>query len=323
MICHQYRCVFIHIPKTGGISVDHVFLRSGGPDLGHPRAAAAARQRRPGEGPAAPRPSQGDRIRLLRPPEPGAVRSVLQVLVRAQPLGSDRLGIQVPRPPDADELQDLARSNICRSRASRMRTVTSCPSTSSSTTRRAGSCADFVGRYESLQADFDIVCERIGIPRTPLPHENRSMDAPRIRSLNDVKKRIRRWLWTLRPTNVFPALYRLLRRRIARVRDRALPQGHRVVPLCLRGTRADRVPPLPASARHRMSAAAGSPTVKWLFSFPTGLGISHWTAEHNTCCESSASIAGPVRANSRSQVSNVRDPTRGRHVDGVVRRQTF
>ena len=61
-----------------------------------------------------------------------------------------------------------------------------------------------MGRYESLQADFDIVCERIGIPRTPLPHENRSMDAPRIRSLNDVKKRIRRWLWTLRPTNVFP-----------------------------------------------------------------------------------------------------------------------
>ena len=69
---------------------------------------------------------------------------------------------------------------------------------------RAGSCADFVGRYESLQADFDIVCERIGIPPTPLPHENRSLEAPRIRSLNDVKKRIRRWLWTLRPKNVFP-----------------------------------------------------------------------------------------------------------------------
>jgi hypothetical protein len=30
------------------------------------------------------------------------------------------------------------------------------------------------------------------------------MDAPRVRSLNDVKKRIRRWLWMLRPTNVFP-----------------------------------------------------------------------------------------------------------------------
>ena len=64
--------------------------------------------------------------------------------------------------------------------------------------------ADFVGRYESLQADFEIVCQRIGIPPGPLPHENRSMDAPRIQSLKDVKKRIRHWLWTLRPTNVHP-----------------------------------------------------------------------------------------------------------------------
>jgi hypothetical protein len=29
-------------------------------------------------------------------------------------------------------------------------------------------------------------------------------EAPRIQSLTDLKKRIRRWLWTLRPTNVFP-----------------------------------------------------------------------------------------------------------------------
>jgi hypothetical protein len=64
--------------------------------------------------------------------------------------------------------------------------------------------ADFVGRYESLQADFDVVCERLGIPRTPLPHENRSLDPPRIQSLKDVKKRIRRWLWKLRPKNVHP-----------------------------------------------------------------------------------------------------------------------
>ena len=29
---------------------------------------------------------------------------------------------------------------------------------------------DFIGRFESLQEDFDRICERIGIPRQKLPH---------------------------------------------------------------------------------------------------------------------------------------------------------
>jgi hypothetical protein len=33
---------------------------------------------------------------------------------------------------------------------------------------------DQVGRFESLQDDFDSVCRRIGLPPTPLPHLNRS-----------------------------------------------------------------------------------------------------------------------------------------------------
>jgi hypothetical protein len=34
---------------------------------------------------------------------------------------------------------------------------------------------DFVGRYENLQADFDIVTQRLGLKRIALPHVNRSM----------------------------------------------------------------------------------------------------------------------------------------------------
>jgi Sulfotransferase family len=33
---------------------------------------------------------------------------------------------------------------------------------------------DFIGRFETLQADFDHVCRRFGIPPTALPHVNRS-----------------------------------------------------------------------------------------------------------------------------------------------------
>ena len=44
---------------------------------------------------------------------------------------------------------------------------------------------DFVGRYESLQSDFDICCDRIGIPRQNLPHQRRAEDRSAYRDYYD------------------------------------------------------------------------------------------------------------------------------------------
>ena len=49
---------------------------------------------------------------------------------------------------------------------------------------------DFVGRFESLQEDFDRVCGHLGIEESQLPHRNRSDKKSR-----DLKRKARNWLF--------------------------------------------------------------------------------------------------------------------------------
>lgn len=56
--------------------------------------------------------------------------------------------------------------------------------------RQGNLLVDFVGRFESLQQDFDRVCERLDIKESRLPHRN-----PSNKKSRDLKRKLKNMLF--------------------------------------------------------------------------------------------------------------------------------
>jgi hypothetical protein len=203
VICHAYRCLFVHVPKTGGMSIENVFVRLVGltwpnrapllllgnddPGLGPPRLAHLKAGEYVARGHlAAEQFATYFKFSFVRNPWD---RIVSEYKYRGYPVKIDfktYLFKHLPAPgwtdtychiiPQHDFLYDEAGKLL----------------------------VDFVGRYESLQADFDKVCARVGIPPTPLPRVNRSMEEARLDTFRELRKQLRRAIWSRERKHTFP-----------------------------------------------------------------------------------------------------------------------
>jgi hypothetical protein len=203
VICGEYRCLFVHVPKTAGMSIEHVFLRLVGltwetraplllrgnddPRLGPPRLAHLKAGEYVARGYLTAEQFESHfKFSFVRNPWD---RIVSEYKYRGYPVKIDfktYLFKHLPPPgwtdsychiiPQYDFLYDDAGKLL----------------------------VDFVGKYESLQADFDKVCARLGLPPTPLPRVNRSLDKARPNTLRELRKRVRRAIWSREREHTFP-----------------------------------------------------------------------------------------------------------------------
>jgi sulfotransferase famil protein len=173
MLCHQYRCLFVHIPKTAGQSIEAYFMHQLGlpetqrdalllsknsdPQLGPPRLSHLKACEYLSAGHISPEQFQAYyKFSFVRNPWDRLV-SFYKYRGHAHRYDFKTFVFKhMPKPgwtndychvtPQYDFLYEDGRCLV-----------------------------DFVGKFESLQADFDKVCLALDLPVGKLPHVNKSL----------------------------------------------------------------------------------------------------------------------------------------------------
>lgn len=196
MICHKHRCVFVHIPKTAGQSIEHYFAGRVGLDWKTERHKLLIRR--------ATGPAEGT---------PKLAHLTAEEYLRCGHLNQDQFNsyfkFAFVRNPWKRLLSEYLYRNYFVHRSFRDFVLKKLP--------KQGFCdkhrhvmpqydmiygkdgrllVDFVGRFEKLQADFDLVCLRLNIQDSTLPHVNRSEKSSRLR-----KRKFRNLIYQNREDN--------------------------------------------------------------------------------------------------------------------------
>ncbi len=174
MISHRHQCVFVHVPKTAGISIEHVFLTLHGLSWEERAPLLLRFNADPARGP--------ERLSHLTATEYVDCGHISEAGFDAY------FKFSFVRNPWARLVSEYNYRRYFTLMSFRDFVVGGFPAPCrySDASRhvmpqydylhdQAGRClVDFIGRFENLQADFDRVCSVLGIAPVRLPHVNAS-----------------------------------------------------------------------------------------------------------------------------------------------------
>lgn len=190
MICRDYNCLYVHIPKTAGQSVEQFFMDLLGLDWEHDREALLLQ-------------SNDDPARGTEKLAHLSASEYVDCGYLPQQEFSAYFKFSFVRNPWSRILSEYRYRNYFHHLSFRDFVLNKLPRPGWDDQyrhvmpqydmlhdRQGNLLVDFVGRFESLQQDFDKVCERLGIVDSRLPHRNRSDKKSR-----DLKRKIRNFLF--------------------------------------------------------------------------------------------------------------------------------
>ena len=172
MISHKHKCIFIHIPKTGGKSIE----KSLGVDLSKLHNSSTPLKERHGRPDEWMHPKYWDSyftFTFVRNPWDRLVSSYYYIqkksLRRDCPDWKLKRFLRRQKSPSINGFRHFVKKWIPN--GFRYYEAWFDP-------QSLWMCADydFVGRFENFQSDFDQVCEQLEIPQQKLPHLNKSIN---------------------------------------------------------------------------------------------------------------------------------------------------
>ena len=190
MISHQHNCIFVHVPKTAGQSVESVFLALHGLSWEERAPLLLYRNDDPAKGPSAiAHLLAREYVALGHIAQPDFDRYFKFAFVRNpwarlvsefEYRGADRRqGLEAffdERLARMDSYSDRSRHIV--------------PQTDYVTDEGGNYIVDFIGRFETLAQDFASVARRLGLPSEELPHRNKSGETRKANGFNGLLDRL-------------------------------------------------------------------------------------------------------------------------------------